>query len=149
MPIFLTGIFSGNFQLSIGFPALGLKTLESVAKSGCVVKISSTNQNRTLKIDQTNFLSESTTLVPVNFIPPNGKNYAITIVVMILTTIYCENGLIMQMDLSRMVLFFHIVKPEEKRFVEVIVYQHTDTIMLLLKETFFIILKSVKLKLEN
>jgi len=80
LPIFLTGIFSGNFQLSIGFPALGLKTLESVAKSGCVVKISSTNQNRTLKIDQTNFLSESTTLVPVNFIPPNGKNYAITIV---------------------------------------------------------------------
>lgn len=50
LPIFLTGIFSGNFQLSIGFPALGLKTLESVAKFGCVVKISSTNQNRMLKI---------------------------------------------------------------------------------------------------
>ena len=79
LPLFITQISTGNFQLNIGFPALGNKTLENAEKSDCTVKISSYQQYRTIKVDQSNFLSDSTTLVPVNFIPLYGKNYSISI----------------------------------------------------------------------
>lgn len=79
LPLFITQISTDNFQLNIGFPALGNKTLENAAKSDCTVKISSYQQYRTIKVDQSNFLSDNTTLVPVNFIPLHGKNYSISI----------------------------------------------------------------------
>lgn len=79
LPLFITQISTGNYQLNIGFPALGIKTLESVAKLDCKVKISSYDQYRAIKVDQSNFLSDSTTLIPVNFIPLYGKNYSISI----------------------------------------------------------------------
>lgn len=79
LPLFITQISTGNFQLNIGFPALGNKTLENAAKSDCIVKISSYQQYRTIKVDQSSFLSDNTTLVPVNFIPLHGKNYSISI----------------------------------------------------------------------
>jgi hypothetical protein len=79
LPLFITQISIGNFQLNIGFPALGSKTLEIAAKFDCKVKISSYQQHRTIKVDQSNFLSDNTTLIPVNFIPLYGKNYSISI----------------------------------------------------------------------
>lgn len=77
--LFITQISTGNFQLNIAFPALGIKTLENATKSDCIVKISSHQQYRTIKVDQSSFLSDNTTLVPVNFIPLYGKNYSISI----------------------------------------------------------------------
>ena len=59
--------------------------------------------------------------------------------------IYKENGLITQMVLSLMVLYFLIVKQAVKRFVEEIAYLQTDITMLLLKMIFYIILISAKL----
>jgi len=79
LPLFITQISTGNFQLNIGFPALGTKTLESAARFDCTVKISSYQQCRTVKVDQSNFLSDNTTLIPINFIPLHGRNYSISI----------------------------------------------------------------------
>ena len=79
LPLFITRISTGNFQLNIGFPSLGIKTLENATKSDCTVKISSYHQYRTIKVNQSNFLSDNTTLIPVNFIPNYGKNYSISI----------------------------------------------------------------------
>lgn len=79
LPIFITQISSGNFQLSIGFHALGIKTLDIAAKYDYTAKISSQYQYRTIKINQTNFLSDNTTLIPVDFIPLYGKNYSISV----------------------------------------------------------------------
>lgn len=79
LPIYLTGIISGHYQLNIGFPALGAEMLDKAAKSGYTVEISSGNQYRTVKVDQTNFINDATTLIPVNFIPADGRNYIITI----------------------------------------------------------------------
>lgn len=79
LPLFITQISTGNFQLNIGFPALGSRTLDNAAKFDCTVKISSYQQCRTVKVDPSNFLSDYTTLIPVNFIPLYGKNYSISI----------------------------------------------------------------------
>lgn len=79
LPLFITQIGSENFQLSIGFPALGSKTLDSAAKFDCTVKISSYQQYRTVKVNQSNFLSDNTTLIPIDFIPLYGRNYSISI----------------------------------------------------------------------
>ena len=78
LPLFLTGTLTGQFQLSIGFPALGTDMLDKASEAGYIVEISSGNQIRSIKVDQTNFFSNSITLVPIDFVPPNGKNYAIT-----------------------------------------------------------------------
>ncbi len=79
LPLFITQIGSENFQLSIGFPALGSKTLDNAAKFDCTVKISSYQQYRTVKVNQSNFLSDNTTLIPIDFIPLYGRNYSISI----------------------------------------------------------------------
>lgn len=79
LPLFITQISTGNFLLNIGFPAVGTKTLESAARFDCTVKISSYQQFRTVKVDQSNFLSDNTTLIPINFIPLHGRNYSISI----------------------------------------------------------------------
>ncbi|MCR5478666.1 MAG: hypothetical protein K6F27_02250 [Ruminococcus sp.] len=79
LPLFITQISTGIFQLNIGFPALGNNTLENAAKFGYTVKISSQQQYRMFKVDQTNFFSDNTTLVPIDFIPLSAKNYMISI----------------------------------------------------------------------
>ena len=79
LPLFITQISTGNFQLNIGFPALGSKTLENAAKFDCTVKISSYQQCRTVKVNQSNFLSDNTTLIPVDFVPLYGRNYTISV----------------------------------------------------------------------
>lgn len=79
LPLFITRISKGNFQLNVGFPALGAKTLERATRFNFTVKISSYQQCRTVKVDQSNFLSDNTTLIPVDFIPLYGKNYSISV----------------------------------------------------------------------
>jgi len=79
LPVYLTGVISGRFQLNIGFPALGSEMLEKASSADYAVEISAGNQLRTIKVDQVNFLGDSITLVPVNFVPSRGKNYTITI----------------------------------------------------------------------
>lgn len=79
LPVFITQISPGSFQLSIGFPALGIHTLEIAEKWDCTAKISSQQKYRTIKVNQINFLPDNTTLIPVDFTPLQEKNYSISI----------------------------------------------------------------------
>lgn len=79
LPLYITQISTGIFQLNIGFPALGIKTLEDAEKSGCTAKISAHPLCRVIKVNRTNFFSDNTTLIPINFTPLNGKNYSVSI----------------------------------------------------------------------
>lgn len=79
LSLFLTGIVSGRYQLSIGFPALGADMLQKVTLAGYTVEISFGNHSNTIRVNQATFIENATTLIPVNFIPTFGDNYAITI----------------------------------------------------------------------
>lgn len=78
LPLYLSrnGI---TFQLNIGFPALGNDSLNKAASQRIKVKISSSAHSRTVGVNQTNFVADATTLVPINFVPSNEKNYEINI----------------------------------------------------------------------
>lgn len=145
LPLFITQISTGNFQLNIGFPAISAKTLDNAAQFDCTVKMSSYQQCRTVKVNQTNFLSDNTTLIPIDFIPLYGRNYSISVV-----------GKAQFFDLQRKWsnyadgfesngAIFSYSETGGKKFVEVIAYLLTDTIMLLSETTFYIILTSAKL----
>ncbi len=79
LPIYLTKLFSGSYQLNIGFPAIGAEMLEKAASANYTVEISFGGQYRTVKVDPTNFIEDEISLIPVDFIPKSGRNYAITI----------------------------------------------------------------------
>ena len=79
LPLYLTKMLSGNFQLNVGFPALGSDMLKKAALLDYSVEISFGSQLREVKIDQANFIEDSVTLIPVNFLPSNGRNFSITI----------------------------------------------------------------------
>ena len=78
LPLFLTCV-SGYYQLNIGFPALGDIMFNAISSQEYEVKISAGFKSRTIKINETNFLRDETTLIPVNFIPTRGQNYTIRI----------------------------------------------------------------------
>lgn len=79
LPLYITRTRSDHFQLNVGFPALGHDMLEKAAAAGYSVEISCGDQARTVRLDHINFIEDSVTLIPVNFIPANGNNYSITI----------------------------------------------------------------------
>ena len=79
LPLYLTGILSGHFQLNIGFPALGVEMLQRAAEANYTVEISSDSHINTIRVSQTTFIENETTLIPVDFIPAWGGNYTITI----------------------------------------------------------------------
>lgn len=77
LPVFLTCITPSQFQLSVGFPALGAEILRRASKLGYKVKISGGNCFRLVGVNSTNFIEDETTLIPVDFIPPSSKNFEI------------------------------------------------------------------------
>lgn len=79
LPIYLTTFLPGSFQINIGFPALGAETLEKAASANYTVEISFGTQYRTVKVDAINFIEDEISLIPVDFIPKNGRNYNIII----------------------------------------------------------------------
>ena len=79
LPLYLTGIVSGHYQLNIGFPALGEEMLLKASQAGYTVEISSGKHANTLRINQATFIENEMTLIPMNYIPPYGENYVITI----------------------------------------------------------------------
>ena len=79
LPVYLTTLMTGSFQINIGFPAIGSELLEKAASANYTVEISFGNQFRSVKVDSINFIEDEITLIPVNFIPKNGRNYTITI----------------------------------------------------------------------
>ena len=78
LPVYLKPLGSKRFQLNIGFPAIGSEMLEQASLANYTVEISSEAKYRTIKVDTTNFFEDEVSLIPVNFIPSNGRNYTIT-----------------------------------------------------------------------
>lgn len=78
LPLYLENV-GGRYQLSIGFPAVGEKALSRAASSNTRVTIYGGHRERSLPVNQINFLEDSTTLVPISFVPFAGENYKIKI----------------------------------------------------------------------
>lgn len=79
LPIYLIRNAENHFQLNMGFSALGENLLDLASKAKYKIKISSDNGDKVeKKIDNINFIENEMTLIPINFIPSNGKNFTIT-----------------------------------------------------------------------
>lgn len=78
LPLYLENV-GGRYQLSIGFPAVGEKALSRATSSNTKVTIYGGHRERSLPVNQINFLEDSTTLVPIGFVPLAGENYKIQI----------------------------------------------------------------------
>ena len=77
LPLYLSSV-GRIFQLNIGFPSVGNDAISAAANRRISVKIASSTHNRTVMINQSNFIPDRMTLIPVNFVPINGENYKIT-----------------------------------------------------------------------
>ena len=79
LSLFLTVKFGSQFCLNIGFPAISGQLLSEAARQGMKVCISGSEHRRTVLVDAIHFVENRITLVPVDFIPDSGRNYAIKI----------------------------------------------------------------------
>lgn len=79
LPLYLTTLIPGLYQLGIGFPALGSEMLSQAVNANFKVKISFSNNYRVVPVDFVHFLEDELSLIPVDFIPYSGKNYSIEI----------------------------------------------------------------------
>lgn len=79
LPVYLTVRAGNRFCLNIGFPALGEQTLLRAARQGVKACVAGAETQKTISVDAGHFLEDNVTLVPVNFVPPTGKNFAVTI----------------------------------------------------------------------
>ena len=77
LPLYLTRINAVEFQLNLGFPAIGETALEIAKKHNGKVTIACDNRFREISVNQTHFVANSTTLVPIKFVPLQGRNYQI------------------------------------------------------------------------
>lgn len=77
LPVFLTRNLAEQYQLNIGFPAVGEKLLQRAMDCQAKVSIIGGIHQRAIYVNQTNFYDSLTTLVPIDFIPACSKNYKI------------------------------------------------------------------------
>lgn len=79
LPLYLTGILSDHYQLSIGFPALGAEMLQKAAQAGYTVEISSGTHINTITYVKTcpfcgkDSVQEKKILKPWGFAPIAGR----------------------------------------------------------------------------
>lgn len=78
LPIFITNLSNGIYQLGIGFSPLGDDVLKKAIESNYSVEISWRDSFQKTTIDYTYFFGNELTIIPINFIPKNGENYVIT-----------------------------------------------------------------------
>ncbi len=79
LPVYLTGVSLGYYQINIGFPALGSRLLSLASSANYSVEVSGGNNSRKVNVNSTNFIEDGVTLIPVSFIPPLGRNYSIAV----------------------------------------------------------------------
>ncbi len=79
LPLYISTIYPGVFQLSVGFPALGTEMLRKATNADYCVEISSGSKTRSFKVDNISFIADSVTLVPMDFVPTDGRNYNVRI----------------------------------------------------------------------
>lgn len=76
LPLFLSHIET-SFQLSVGFPALGSQLISIAAQKNVTLYIKAGSYERSVKVTQSAFFENRTTLIPINFVPAYDKNYSI------------------------------------------------------------------------
>lgn len=79
LPVYLTVRAGNRFCLNIGFPALGEQLLIKAARQGVKVCVTGAEAQKTISVDAGHLLEDNVTLVPVNFLPKAGENFAVTI----------------------------------------------------------------------
>ena len=79
LPLYLSHISGTNYQLSISFPAVGENILAYASRQNAKITISGGANNRIIPINTSNFVSNSSTLIPVDFLPPDNSRYKIVI----------------------------------------------------------------------
>lgn len=78
LPIFLSDI-GGSFQLCMGFPALGSRLLSIASLNKVTLYIKAGTYERSAVVTSSTFLEDTTTLIPINFIPSSAANYSVSL----------------------------------------------------------------------
>lgn len=76
LPIYLTHKYGDVYALNIAFPALGEQKLLDAFKNNVCISI---NNKTTIPVTPSRFYADEPTLIPIDFVPYDGKNYNITI----------------------------------------------------------------------
>ena len=76
LPLYLSHKYGDVYSLSIAFPAIGERLLQRASENNVVIKINDSND---VRVTQSRFFSDETTLIPITFFPPYEKNYKIFI----------------------------------------------------------------------
>ena len=79
LPVYLSRLAGSSFQLAISFPAVGGKMLANASSQNAKVTISANGLCRTIPINTNNFYSDSATLVPINFLPPDNGIFKVAV----------------------------------------------------------------------
>ena len=77
LPVYITRTKTNYYNLCIGFPAFSEKILDSELNGNCWICITDGVHHRDIQLNHTNFIENEITLVPINFIPDNEKNFKI------------------------------------------------------------------------
>lgn len=70
---------SERYCLGISFPPLGRQTLDTATRQKVSIKIAAGEQKREFSVNAILFFADRSTLLPIDFLPPTGKNYTIEI----------------------------------------------------------------------
>lgn len=76
LPLYLSLKYGDVYSLNIAFPAIGEHLLRMAYENNVVIKI---NDSMDVRVTQSRFFSDETTLIPVSFVPPHEKSYRIAI----------------------------------------------------------------------
>lgn len=76
LPLYLSQKYEDVYSLNIAFPAIGEHLLQMASENNVVIKI---NDLMDVRVNQSRFFSNETTLIPVAFLPSCEKNYRIAI----------------------------------------------------------------------
>ena len=76
LPLYLSLKYGDVYSLNIAFPAIGEHLLRIASENNVVIRI---NDSMDVRVTQSRFFSDETTLIPVAFLPPYEKNYRIAI----------------------------------------------------------------------
>ncbi|MBQ2428994.1 MAG: hypothetical protein II264_10950, partial [Ruminococcus sp.] len=76
LPLYLSLKYGDVSSLNIAFPAIGEHLLRIASENNVVIRI---NDSMDVRVTQSRFFLDETTLIPVAFLPPYEKNYRIAI----------------------------------------------------------------------
>ncbi|MDR1706368.1 MAG: hypothetical protein LBR46_00015 [Prevotella sp.] len=79
LPMSLIRLGESNFRINIMFPAIGERLLEIASRQNLKICISGYGKDRIFPINHTYFREDATTMLPVDFVPQWGSNYAIQV----------------------------------------------------------------------